>query len=111
MADILAREEHDDACLRDSISIASTDSFVSAAEVREAINHRAVNNRPILIINHQEYVIGLFVRRVNILEKQSRCKVELIIKNPIELMMLDATDKQHNSYTILSLSQMALILL
>lgn len=37
MADILAREEPDDACLRDSISIASTDSFVSAAEVREAL--------------------------------------------------------------------------
>lgn len=38
MAEILAREEPDDACLRDSISIASTDSFVSAAEVREASN-------------------------------------------------------------------------
>lgn len=34
--------ELEDTCLRDSISIASTDSFVSAAEVR--INHRAVNN-------------------------------------------------------------------
>lgn len=39
MADDL---ELEDTCLRDSISIASTDSFVSAAEVR--INHRAVNN-------------------------------------------------------------------
>lgn len=39
MAEILAREEPDDACLRDSISIASTDSFVSAAEVREASNY------------------------------------------------------------------------
>lgn len=38
MADILSREELDDACLRDSISIASTDSFVSAAEVTEAPN-------------------------------------------------------------------------
>lgn len=37
MADLSAREELDDACLRDSISIASTDSFVSAAEVREAL--------------------------------------------------------------------------
>lgn len=34
MADILGREDLDDGCLRDSISIASTDSFVSAAEVR-----------------------------------------------------------------------------
>ncbi|XP_041849676.1 mitoguardin 1 [Melanotaenia boesemani] len=32
MADLLAREELDDTCLRDSNSIASTDSFVSAAE-------------------------------------------------------------------------------
>lgn len=38
VADILSREELDDACLRDSISIASTDSFVSAAEVTEAPN-------------------------------------------------------------------------
>lgn len=37
MADILGREDLDDACLRDSISIASTDSFVSAAEVRGAV--------------------------------------------------------------------------
>ncbi|XP_049453318.1 mitoguardin 1 [Epinephelus fuscoguttatus] len=35
MADILARDELDDPCLRDSISIASTDSFVSAAELSE----------------------------------------------------------------------------
>lgn len=35
MADILGREELDDACLRDSMSIASTDSFVSAAELSE----------------------------------------------------------------------------
>ncbi|XP_013868447.1 mitoguardin 1, partial [Austrofundulus limnaeus] len=32
IADFLAREELDDVCLRDSISIASTDSFVSAVE-------------------------------------------------------------------------------
>lgn len=32
--DILSREELDDAGVRDSISVASTDSFVSAAEVR-----------------------------------------------------------------------------
>lgn len=37
MADILGREDLDDACLRDSISIASTDSFVSAAEVRGVV--------------------------------------------------------------------------
>lgn len=35
MADVLAREELDDFCLRDSISIASNDSFVSAAELSE----------------------------------------------------------------------------
>uniref|UniRef100_A0A8C3B2A4 Mitoguardin 1 n=1 Tax=Cyclopterus lumpus TaxID=8103 RepID=A0A8C3B2A4_CYCLU len=35
MTDILAREELDEASLRDSISIASTDSFVSAAELTE----------------------------------------------------------------------------
>ncbi|MEQ2203482.1 hypothetical protein XENOCAPTIV_030801, partial [Xenoophorus captivus] len=32
VADLLAREDLDDVCLRDSISIASNDSFVSAAE-------------------------------------------------------------------------------
>lgn len=53
MADILAREELDDACLRDSVSIASTDSFVSAAEVRRGIDHRVVNDRQILIISHK----------------------------------------------------------
>ncbi|XP_018533586.1 mitoguardin 1 [Lates calcarifer] len=42
MADILAREELDDACLRDSISIASTDSFVSAAELSEHRELRSV---------------------------------------------------------------------
>uniref|UniRef100_A0A3Q2QZ18 Mitoguardin 1 n=1 Tax=Fundulus heteroclitus TaxID=8078 RepID=A0A3Q2QZ18_FUNHE len=35
MADLLARDELDDVCLRDSISIASNDSFVSAAELSE----------------------------------------------------------------------------
>ncbi|KAI3374699.1 hypothetical protein L3Q82_021269 [Scortum barcoo] len=35
MADILSREELDDVCLRDTVSIASTDSFVSAAELSE----------------------------------------------------------------------------
>uniref|UniRef100_A0A8P4JXL1 Mitoguardin 1 n=1 Tax=Dicentrarchus labrax TaxID=13489 RepID=A0A8P4JXL1_DICLA len=35
MTDILARDELDDICLRDSMSIASTDSFVSAAELSE----------------------------------------------------------------------------
>lgn len=35
-ADILSREDMDDIFLRDSISIASNDSFVSAAEVRES---------------------------------------------------------------------------
>lgn len=33
--DLSVREDLEDTCLRDSISIASTDSFVSAAEVRE----------------------------------------------------------------------------
>lgn len=37
VGDIFCREDLDDTCLRDSISIASTDSFVSAAEVREAL--------------------------------------------------------------------------
>lgn len=41
-ADILASEEMDDACLRDSISIASTDSFVSAAELSEHRELRAI---------------------------------------------------------------------
>lgn len=40
--DILAREELDDACLRDSISISSTDSFVSAAELSEHRELRSV---------------------------------------------------------------------
>ncbi|XP_029930770.1 mitoguardin 1 [Myripristis murdjan] len=35
MADVLSREDLDDPCLRDSMSIASTDSFVSAAELSE----------------------------------------------------------------------------
>uniref|UniRef100_A0A3P9J3Y8 Mitoguardin 1 n=1 Tax=Oryzias latipes TaxID=8090 RepID=A0A3P9J3Y8_ORYLA len=39
MADLLARDDLDDACLRDSISIASADSFVSAAEP-QAGEHR-----------------------------------------------------------------------
>lgn len=36
-ADGLTREELDDSYLRDSVSIASTDSFVSAAEVRGSL--------------------------------------------------------------------------
>ncbi|XP_007567467.1 mitoguardin 1 [Poecilia formosa] len=40
-ADLLAREELDDVCVRDSISIASNDSFVSAAELSE---HRDLRN-------------------------------------------------------------------
>ncbi|KAM7379667.1 hypothetical protein PAMP_005208 [Pampus punctatissimus] len=39
--DVLGREELEDACVRDSISIASSDSFVSAAEVREGLGHAA----------------------------------------------------------------------
>lgn len=42
MADVLVREELDDVCLRDSISIASTDSFVSAAELTEHKELRSV---------------------------------------------------------------------
>ncbi|XP_047446354.1 mitoguardin 1 [Mugil cephalus] len=45
MADILAREELDDGCLRDSISIASNDSFVSAAELSE---HRELRSAYVL---------------------------------------------------------------
>ncbi|CAN9502999.1 unnamed protein product [Ophioblennius macclurei] len=41
MPDVLGRDDLDDACLRDSISIASTDSFVSAAELSE---HRELRN-------------------------------------------------------------------
>ncbi|XP_058501040.1 mitoguardin 1 [Solea solea] len=43
MADMLAREELDDVCLRDSISIASTDSFVSAVELTEHRELRSVS--------------------------------------------------------------------
>ncbi|XP_069548653.1 mitoguardin 1 [Brachyistius frenatus] len=42
MADILAREELEDSGLRDSISIASNDSFVSAAELSEQRELRSV---------------------------------------------------------------------
>ncbi|KAM6919326.1 mitoguardin 1 [Xenentodon cancila] len=47
MADLLARDELDDASLRDSISIASTDSFVSAAELSE---HRELRN--VFVLGH-----------------------------------------------------------
>ncbi|XP_077370662.1 mitoguardin 1 [Festucalex cinctus] len=40
--DILSQEEQDDTCLRDSISIASTDSFVSAAELSEHKELRSI---------------------------------------------------------------------
>ncbi|XP_060901118.1 mitoguardin 1 [Labrus mixtus] len=50
MADILAREELDDACLKDSMSIASTDSFVSAAELSE---HRDLRN--VLALGHHPF--------------------------------------------------------
>ncbi|XP_075954459.1 mitoguardin 1 isoform X2 [Anarhichas minor] len=42
MADVVSREELDDACLRDCNSIASTDSFVSAAELTEHRELRSV---------------------------------------------------------------------
>ncbi|KAM9720085.1 mitoguardin 1 [Menidia menidia] len=42
IVDLLAREELDDPCVRDSISIASTDSFVSAAELSEHRELRSV---------------------------------------------------------------------
>ncbi|XP_034558621.1 mitoguardin 1 [Notolabrus celidotus] len=48
--DILNREELDDACLRDSMSIASTDSFVSAAELSE---HREL--RSVLALGHHPF--------------------------------------------------------
>ncbi|XP_027147619.1 mitoguardin 1 [Larimichthys crocea] len=50
MAELLAREELDDGCLRDSISIASTDSFVSAAELSE---HREL--RSVLALGHHPF--------------------------------------------------------
>ncbi|XP_054613514.1 mitoguardin 1 [Dunckerocampus dactyliophorus] len=40
--DFLAEDEQDDVCLRDSISIASTDSFVSAAELSEHKELRSI---------------------------------------------------------------------
>uniref|UniRef100_A0A665XDF7 Mitoguardin 1 n=1 Tax=Echeneis naucrates TaxID=173247 RepID=A0A665XDF7_ECHNA len=43
MADILRGEELDEVCLRDSISIASTDSFVSAAELSEHRELRSIS--------------------------------------------------------------------
>ncbi|XP_019712246.1 mitoguardin 1 isoform X1 [Hippocampus comes] len=43
LSDILSQEELDDACLRDSISIASTDSFVSAAELSEHKELRSIS--------------------------------------------------------------------
>uniref|UniRef100_A0A8C5GJY4 Mitoguardin 1 n=1 Tax=Gouania willdenowi TaxID=441366 RepID=A0A8C5GJY4_GOUWI len=43
--DNLTREELEDACLRDSLSIASTDSFVSAAELTEHRELRGVFSR------------------------------------------------------------------
>nr|XP_040028252.1 LOW QUALITY PROTEIN: mitoguardin 1 [Gasterosteus aculeatus aculeatus] len=42
MAEVLSREELDDSCLRDCNSIASTDSFVSAAELTEHRELRSV---------------------------------------------------------------------
>ncbi|XP_057713295.1 mitoguardin 1 [Corythoichthys intestinalis] len=48
--DILSQEEQEDACLRDSVSIASTDSFVSAAELSE---HREL--RTIYTLTHPFY--------------------------------------------------------
>ncbi|KAI9544357.1 Mitoguardin 1 [Dissostichus eleginoides] len=42
MLDVLSREELDDVCLRDSLSIASNDSFVSAAELAEHRELRSV---------------------------------------------------------------------
>ncbi|KAK9538808.1 hypothetical protein VZT92_003957 [Zoarces viviparus] len=42
MADVLSREEQDEGCLRDCNSIASTDSFVSAAELTEHRELRSV---------------------------------------------------------------------
>uniref|UniRef100_A0A3Q1F596 Mitoguardin 1 n=1 Tax=Acanthochromis polyacanthus TaxID=80966 RepID=A0A3Q1F596_9TELE len=50
MTDALSREELDDACLRDSISIASTDSFVSAAELSE---HREL--RSVFALGHHRF--------------------------------------------------------
>ncbi|XP_026170272.1 mitoguardin 1 [Mastacembelus armatus] len=49
MADMMTSEELDDACLRDSISIASTDSFVSAAELSE---HRELR---VFVVGHHPF--------------------------------------------------------
>lgn len=50
VSDMLGREELDDACLKDSMSIASTDSFVSAAELSE---HREL--RSTLALGHHPF--------------------------------------------------------
>ncbi|XP_053186157.1 mitoguardin 1 [Scomber japonicus] len=48
--DMLIHEELDDGCLRDSVSIASTDSFVSAAELSE---HREL--RSVYVLGHYPF--------------------------------------------------------
>lgn len=50
VADILSREDLDDTCVRDSVSIASTDSFVSAAEMSE---HREL--RSVFTLGHHPF--------------------------------------------------------
>lgn len=55
MADFSGQDELDDVYAKDSISIASTDSFVSAAEVREAFATMV-----------QKYVIGVTCAAENI---------------------------------------------
>ncbi|CAB1413449.1 unnamed protein product [Pleuronectes platessa] len=49
IADVLCREELDDVCLRDSLSIASNDSFVSAVETE----HREL--RSVLALGHHSF--------------------------------------------------------
>uniref|UniRef100_A0A3B3CQL1 Mitoguardin 1 n=1 Tax=Oryzias melastigma TaxID=30732 RepID=A0A3B3CQL1_ORYME len=67
MADLLVRDDLDDACLRDSISIASTDSFVSAAEP-QASEHRDLRS---VLAQHPFYEEALQMAE----EGQISCRV------------------------------------
>uniref|UniRef100_A0A8C7ZH98 Mitoguardin 1 n=1 Tax=Oryzias sinensis TaxID=183150 RepID=A0A8C7ZH98_9TELE len=67
MADLLARDDLEDACLRDSISIASNDSFVSAAEP-QAGEHRDLRG---VLAQHSLYEEALQMAE----EGQISCRV------------------------------------
>uniref|UniRef100_A0A8P4K1A9 Mitoguardin 1 n=1 Tax=Dicentrarchus labrax TaxID=13489 RepID=A0A8P4K1A9_DICLA len=70
MTDILARDELDDICLRDSMSIASTDSFVSAAERADIPGTSCLEflHQPHCIFNSLHLSILIFVVRTELLE-------------------------------------------